>query len=110
MLHFRGHIVLIVFGKYLFCPEQPIGPELALGHHPFTFTKQVRQYSRITDRYHFGGIGHNEFHRKPITLALHTAGLHHASDAKRPLLGRSEEHTSEIQSLMRISYAVSCLK
>src|SRR3546814_6071589 len=26
------------------------------------------------------------------------------------LLGRSEEHTSEIQSLMRISYAVFCLK
>src|SRR3546814_2392083 len=36
--------------------------------------------------------------------------------ASRPLqlqrvgLGRSEEHTSELQSLMRISYAVFCLK
>src|SRR3546814_8355530 len=31
---------------------------------------------------------------------------------RRPLIddGRSEEHTSELQSLMRISYAVSCLK
>src|SRR3546814_9377878 len=27
-----------------------------------------------------------------------------------PLEGRSEEHTSELQSLMRISYAVVCLK
>src|SRR3546814_8063386 len=27
-----------------------------------------------------------------------------------PLAGRSEEHTSELQSLMRISYAVFCLK
>src|SRR3546814_5014757 len=27
-----------------------------------------------------------------------------------PLLQRSEEHTSELQSLMRISYAVFCLK
>src|SRR3546814_4968491 len=27
-----------------------------------------------------------------------------------PLLTRSEEHTSELQSLMRISYAVFCLK
>src|SRR3546814_3145770 len=26
------------------------------------------------------------------------------------ILGRSEEHTSELQSLMRISYAVFCLK
>src|SRR3546814_5576244 len=31
-----------------------------------------------------------------------------ADDARR--LGRSEEHTSELQSLMRISYAVFCLK
>src|SRR3546814_2193655 len=27
-----------------------------------------------------------------------------------PLPGRSEEHTSELQSLMRLSYAVFCLK
>src|SRR3546814_8556207 len=27
-----------------------------------------------------------------------------------PVIGRSEEHTSELQSLMRISYAVFCLK
>src|SRR3546814_6977611 len=31
-----------------------------------------------------------------------------AAEAKRQL--RSEEHTSELQSLMRISYAVFCLK
>src|SRR3546814_10224690 len=30
--------------------------------------------------------------------------------ARREGGGRSEEHTSELQSLMRISYAVSCLK
>src|SRR3546814_4341793 len=41
---------------------------------------------------------------------------HHAfepGDAPRhrhPAGGRSEEHTSELQSLMRISYAVFCLK
>src|SRR3546814_18843107 len=29
---------------------------------------------------------------------------------RRGVLGRSEEHTSELQSLMRISYAVFCLK
>src|SRR3546814_5144775 len=31
-------------------------------------------------------------------------------DVKRKRIGRSEEHTSELQSLMRISYAVFCLK
>src|SRR3546814_4928715 len=29
---------------------------------------------------------------------------------QEPAQGRSEEHTSELQSLMRISYAVFCLK
>src|SRR3546814_4626966 len=32
---------------------------------------------------------------------------HHVAPYRR---GRSEEHTSELQSLMRISYAVFCLK
>src|SRR3546814_6047256 len=31
-------------------------------------------------------------------------------DAQQPYAYRSEEHTSELQSLMRISYAVFCLK
>src|SRR3546814_8054438 len=36
-----------------------------------------------------------------------TAGL---CDQRRATMLRSEEHTSELQSLMRISYAVFCLK
>src|SRR3546814_8831326 len=41
-----------------------------------------------------------------------SAGLSDSESAQiRPaLLARSEEHTSELQSLMRISYAVFCLK
>src|SRR3546814_9293670 len=31
-------------------------------------------------------------------------------EGDRPLIFRSEEHTSELQSLMRSSYAVFCLK
>src|SRR3546814_3716562 len=34
----------------------------------------------------------------------------HRSAPRRDRLDRSEEHTSELQSLMRISYAVFCLK
>src|SRR3546814_3616307 len=37
------------------------------------------------------------------------AVLNHAV-AERMIADRSEEHTSELQSLMRISYAVFCLK
>src|SRR3546814_5337328 len=41
----------------------------------------------------------------PNDLQLLGCGLPHSSSALR-----SEEHTSELQSLMRISYAVFCLK
>src|SRR3546814_10858233 len=34
----------------------------------------------------------------------------HGGKGVPPARGRSEEHTSELQSLMRISYAVFCLK
>src|SRR3546814_9511564 len=34
----------------------------------------------------------------------------HALGHEQKEVGRSEEHTSELQSLMRISYAVFCLK
>src|SRR3546814_6563736 len=44
-------------------------------------------------------------HRGAQTLQLHRAEGIAASAASR-----SEEHTSELQSLMRISYAVFCLK
>src|SRR3546814_6819013 len=40
---------------------------------------------------------------------LHRVQFGHRPDLRREHL-RSEEHTSELQSLMRISYAVFCLK
>src|SRR3546814_8965875 len=46
-------------------------------------------------------------------LAVDTTSLYPAETAALPNVGymrRSEEHTSELQSLMRISYAVFCLK
>src|SRR3546814_8987476 len=41
-----------------------------------------------------------------VQCALHSASLAEGISASQ----RSEEHTSELQSLMRISYAVFCLK
>src|SRR3546814_7609244 len=43
-----------------------------------------------------------------ISLRLALAGAAEAAPARSA--PRSEEHTSELQSLMRISYAVFCLK
>src|SRR3546814_7685977 len=41
---------------------------------------------------------------------LRTSRLPGRHDVKEHLFNRSEEHTSELQSLMRISYAVFCFK
>src|SRR3546814_10893807 len=41
-----------------------------------------------------------------MTVTPVKAGVHEHGGSR----GRSEEHTSELQSLMRISYAVFCLK
>src|SRR3546814_9689326 len=52
--------------------------------------------------------------RSEIFLDLSQGGeVQPTRDLRIPILGRifrSEEHTSELQSLMRISYAVFCLK
>src|SRR3546814_2772698 len=48
------------------------------------------------------GIGNHVLRRR------HEDAVHHCPLKSR--CSRSEEHTSELQSLMRISYAVFCLK
>src|SRR3546814_4994116 len=52
-----------------------------------------------------GGIG-----RGQAGGALRAGGGAQRAPSRREGGGRSEEHTSELQSLMRISYAVFCLK
>src|SRR3546814_2065237 len=59
--------------------------------------------------YHVANIGDTR------TLAIHPASSTHQQLSPEDQLAtgvtpRSEEHTSELQSLMRISYAVFCLK
>src|SRR3546814_2209471 len=56
-------------------------------------------------------------HRRRLAPPPHSSAAGDIRQAHRPAAadrdpaqGRSEEHTSELQSLMRISYAVLCLK
>src|SRR3546814_2846158 len=53
-----------------------------------------------------GGAVDEQFDRLAAVRASGVDGGQHPG----PPDGRSEEHTSELQSLMRISYAVFCLK
>src|SRR3546814_4405658 len=70
--------------------------EQALWHRPLWHGAAGRQQQHATDR-------DQRFHGRPLGTA--TTGL---IATVRPR-ARSEEHTSELQSLMRISYAFFCL-
>src|SRR3546814_3936378 len=60
------------------------------------------------------GVGYGLDHVARTSQRLATIAMGYADGWPRSLGGkgaaRSEEHTSELQSLMRISYAVFCLK
>src|SRR3546814_9690757 len=66
---------------------------------------------RVDDRARFNGQQEGEFVEEAAVQHRHAR---HLRQFGRRRLGatmvRSEEHTSELQSLMRISYAVFCLK
>src|SRR3546814_9160544 len=47
---------------------------------------------------------------RPFVIGLHSAFLRQSIEGRTMAPARSEEHTSELQLLMRISYAVFCLK
>src|SRR3546814_4487894 len=53
-------------------------------------------------------VGPYQLYGSALVAACAKAGTAYADLCGEP--GRSEEHTSELQSLMRISYAVFCLK
>src|SRR3546814_2602293 len=81
---------------------------IVAAHHAFAGTRIVglsdlrpQQQADIVQR---EGAKHDEL-RRLLDLAAAAVDI---SDADGAL--RSEEHTSELQSLMRISYAVFCLK
>src|SRR3546814_1486278 len=55
------------------------------------------------------GVGMNGLSRSDTPTAP-APGIERLEAVAHDAFGRSEEHTSELQSLMRISYAVFCLK
>src|SRR3546814_3569574 len=66
---------------------------------------------QIADREEFIEAKLAEHHYQPPYFRLmERLNLEGANAAPRVMRPRSEEHTSELQSLMRISYAVFCLK
>src|SRR3546814_2697087 len=58
----------------------------------------------------FAGYGFNKSHAAAYALVAYQTAYLKANYPVEFMAARSEEHTSELQSLMRISYAVFCLK
>src|SRR3546814_8423835 len=79
--------------------EKQRGITIATSHQEYESEK--RHYA------HVDMPGHADYVKNMITGAAQIDGAILVVGAND---GRSEEHTSELQSLMRISYAVFCLK
>src|SRR3546814_8056614 len=80
--------------------DQASGPAAGLPAHRDGRSQRVRPHLGLRER------------RRPREEARGDAGRSRLAGLSEALgrAGRSEEHTSELQSLMRISYAVFCLK
>src|SRR3546814_6651172 len=78
---------------------------------PYTtlFRSMMNRYFGLTAGFEAGELFVN-YRTFGVDDLIQWAAPRPAADAGRPTFGRSEEHTSELQSLMRISYAVFCLK
>src|SRR3546814_1523910 len=70
-------------------------PEILLAHHlkALKLPTCLREHHKLARQCAAEGVDHIRFLARLVEMEM-----------------RSEEHTSELQSLMRISYAVFCLK
>src|SRR3546814_2691401 len=76
-------------------------------HLPGLETRRDEQRVHHVLKQRFGlGIAQDRLRHR----GAHRHGKHREQGQQDTENGRSEEHTSELQSLMRISYAVFCLK
>src|SRR3546814_1252220 len=79
------------------------------GHVVAVEQLEGRRVAEVLDR--TGVAGHREGEPRPHrVLVEHRVDRDDIGSEVGQAIHRSEEHTSELQSLMRISYAVFCLK
>src|SRR3546814_10902480 len=90
--------------------EQPLQAEcaaqIAVATNQRPHRVEVEQQEPDTDR----EITEHEDDRGVVGPQPHRAHRQWIQEGPGSAVARSEEHTSELQSLMRISYAVFCLK
>src|SRR3546814_9270083 len=82
--------------------EMPDGQRIVEGPHDLVHVADAR-HGPVPHRFDRGDVADRDKGRQAVFAARGPC-------ARRDFGARSEEHTSELQSLMRISYAVFCLK
>src|SRR3546814_9623173 len=83
--------------SYCLCEDRPIFLDVELGRYSTLPTELCGPFAALMSNE--GGVAPRDIERL-LALPVIESGIH----------TRSEEHTSELQSLMRISYAVFCLQ
>src|SRR3546814_15504022 len=95
----------------LFRSGLPLGCQAGGGKLMASVSESGRGANREYQSSHEGFLRHRGFRWMKIATALCVAAIAaYLLTDPTPRPSRSEEHTSELQSLMRISYAVFCLK
>src|SRR3546814_6578293 len=89
-------------------PHTVLFRSLSLGHRAFTQESTMFDAKRLLDQFLGAGGGAGGGAAGAPGKSLDLGGM--LSGRTTGGVTRSEEHTSELQSLMRISYAVFCLK
>src|SRR3546814_7581068 len=91
-------VVLIAFDRHVAISDQFLRGYAELGSDKFDFMRNlIDRNSRL-------------FQLLQRVFSRHLISEYETGKLNTPRIVRSEEHTSELQSLMRISYAVFCLK
>src|SRR3546814_1938958 len=90
--------------------QQLFAVDLDFGARPFAKQDAVAGLDVERGDFAIVGAGARPDRDDFAFLRLFLGGVGNDDAAGRLFFGRSEEHTSELQSLMRISYAVFCLK
>src|SRR3546814_9084549 len=81
-----------------------------LVHHATIFEMNVESYRRMAALQRQTGAGRTPKYATIKSIEKMSISDTQSEESPLPATIRSEEHTSELQSLMRTSYAVFCLK
>src|SRR3546814_2118528 len=110
-MYIHGVCVFLLFFLMIRRPPRSTRTD-TLVPYPTLFRSALAQHEHRADTVADLGVGpgHDAGFGDRRMAAQRILHLHRRDEDAAALETRSEEHTSELQSLMRISYAVFCLK